>query len=91
MKHVDDYIDDHRGDKYARYVLMLLRLPAVLALDFAEWTKQYELFCNYANKRYRVTGASRLGDIWLTSDFNRDCGYELRVDLNDCTAWGNKP
>ncbi len=91
IKHVDDYIDDHKGDKYARFVLMLFRLPAILSLDFTEWTKQYKLFCIYKNTRYRVTGASRLGDIWLALDFNRDCGYDLRVNLAECSSWGNKP
>jgi hypothetical protein len=53
--------------------------------------KQHELFCEYEGKRYRVTGASRLGDVWLSADFAREYGYELRVDVEKCSVWGPTP
>ena len=68
-----------------------LRLPAILQIDFAEWIGQFKLFCSWKGKRYRVTGASRLGDIWLTSDFCKETGYEHRVDLTECSDWSDKP
>ena len=90
--HVDEFIDGHfNEEKYARWCFLLFRLPAVLQADFREFTKKYKLFCTYNAVRFRVTGASRLGDIWLTSDFNQDTGYEHRVDLSECSEWGDKP
>lgn len=91
MTHVDDFVSLPSGDKYARFVLMLFRLPAAMQADFAEFTKQFKLFCTFEDKRYRCTGASRLGDVWLASDFSRDCGYDWRVDASDCTEWSDKP
>lgn len=88
--HVDDFIDVNLGEhKYARFFFMLHRSPAILKSDFAQWIDQYKLFCDYAGKKYRVTGCSRMGDIWLSADFNREIGYELRVDVNACTNWSD--
>jgi hypothetical protein len=47
----------------------------------------YKLFCLYEGKWWRVTGASRMGDVWLTSDFQRDTGYDKRVFLEECSEW----
>ena len=94
MKHVDDFVsfppDDVAG-RYAAFCFMLFRLPAVMKIAFSTWTDQYKLFCTYGGKRYRVTGASRMGDVWLASDFDRDTGYDLRVDLSECTDWADAP
>jgi hypothetical protein len=91
MKHVDDFIDSDFGkDRYARWVLNHFRLPAILKSDFSEFMKDHKLFCNYKGKKYRVTGASSLGDIWLAKDFNRESDYDLRVDCAECSEWSDK-
>lgn len=89
--HVDDFIDRHSGDVYARFVFHIFRLPACLRLDFAPFFDQYRLFCTYQDRRYRVTGASRMGDVWLSTDHNRDAGYDCRVDLENCSDWAPNP
>ena len=92
MKHVDDFVsfppDDDAG-RYAAFCFMIFRLPAVMKMAFGKWTNQFRLFCTYEGKRYRVTGASRMGDVWLAEDFEQDCGYDLRVDLAECTEWSD--
>ena len=88
--HIDEFIEDYTQDKYARWFFMLHRLNAMLQADFVEWIEPHKLFCTYMGRRYRCTGASRLGDIWLTSDFQRDRGYELRVDIEKCSNWGKE-
>lgn len=90
---VDEFIwEDFRADPYATWVLMLMRLPAANKHRWAEWIKQYKLFCTYEGKRYRVTGASRFGDVWLHSDFEKDYGYEHRIpDLKKCSNWSATP
>lgn len=98
-KHVDEFIEEMAGSDtpemgdamYARWFFMHARLPAYMQMQFAKWMEEYQLFCTYEGKRYRCTGASRMGDVWLTEDFQRKEGYELRVDLSKCTLWSDKP
>ena len=94
MIHVDKWVDDSpckqpEGQKYARWFFFLARLAAIYHYDWNNYISNYRLFCTYEGKRYRVTGASRMGDIWLTEDFTRDTGYELRVDLGKCSDWSD--
>jgi hypothetical protein len=92
MTHVDDFIDAYGPEHtYPRFVLSLYRLPAALQIDFAPFTACHTLFCDYEHKRYRVTGASTAGDIWLSRDFKQTSGYELRVALDDCSHWSDEP
>ena len=94
MTLIDDWIDRTRipeNERYATFFFMLHRLDAISQMNWAEQIGKYLLFCTYQGKRYRVTGCSRLGDIWLTADFKRDVGYELRVDVDDCGSWADKP
>lgn len=89
--HVDDFVGDYfNHEKYARWFLFLKRLPAALQADFSDWIGQYKLYCTYQDERYRVTGASRLGDVWLAKDHQREIGYDLRVNLAECTTWGRE-
>jgi hypothetical protein len=86
--HVDDFIDGSYGKHcYARWVLNFFRLTAALKLDFAEFMKDHKLFCDYKGHTMRCTGASRMGDVWLTSNFDQDTGYEQRVDVTKCKNW----
>lgn len=86
--HVDDFIDTNfQSSNYARWVLSYFRLSAALQLDFKPFMKEHLLFCTYKGVRYRCTGASRLGDIWLTKDFEQEFGYDLRVDVSECKHW----
>ncbi len=89
FEHVDEFIDDRNTDAYASWFFNLARLPAILQFKFEDQIKQYKLFCQYDGKTYRVTGASRLGDVWLTRNFEQHTGYELRVDINDCSDWSD--
>ncbi|MFD2207180.1 hypothetical protein [Kiloniella antarctica] len=97
--HVDDFIDygnisergrEDRNASYARWVLAQFRFPASLRMSVDEFVLQHKLFCNFEGKRYRVTGASRMGDIWLTDNFNQSQGYQKRVAVDDCSNWGRE-
>lgn len=91
LAHIDDFIDDYKQDAYARWMFMHFRLPADQQQAFAPFIKNRKLFCTYRNERFRVTGASRLGDVWLTRNYNKDTGYELRVIVTECSAWSAQP
>lgn len=95
QKHVDDFIEfgtdnEEEHEKYARWVLNYFRLSATCKLAFHEFMKDHKLFCNYKGKKYRVTGASRLGDVWLTEDLNKEHGYDHRVLIIDCSNWSRE-
>jgi hypothetical protein len=92
--HVDEFVDFNHQDEakqYAAFCLFLFRLPAALRITFRKWIHGFHLFCTYKGNRYRVTGASTLGDVWLANDFNRETGYDHRVDVDECTDWKNEP
>lgn len=87
--HVDDFIDDCSTDVYASWVLNMFRMSAASNIKYSKIIGQYALYCTYEEKKYRVTGASRLGDIWLVADFDKTSGYDLRVDIEKCTQFTN--
>jgi hypothetical protein len=95
MTHVDDWIDDVYGcsdaERYAKFCLMLARMPASMQHAFKEFTAQFTLYCTHNGMRYKVTGASRMGDVWLDSNLQRESGYELRVHVDACEAWSPYP
>lgn len=96
MMHVDNFIDkmcfkSTEAEVYAQWVLNHARLPASLKIKFDRFMNSFHLFATYEGKVYKVTGASRMGDIWLAEDFNRKNGYDLRVDLDKLTNWSNRP
>ena len=94
--HVDDFIgygsnicSDKNPDNedYARWVLNHFRLSAMCKNAFEEFMRPFKLFCEYKGEKYRVIGASRLGDIWLASDFKKAHGYDHRVCVDECSNW----
>lgn len=94
--HVDDWIDEVEAEQpknvlYAKWFFSLFRMPSLTKMLLRQFIAPYKLFCTYDGKRYRVTGCSRLGDVWLHSDFDQDTRYEHRVDLEACSDWSNAP
>lgn len=95
VEHVDDWLDSptlvDEGEIYAKFVLDFKRMPAWKQVAYAPWMGQFRLYCTYHGKRYRCTGASRLGDVWLATDHDREQGYDLRVNVSYCSDWGQQP
>ena len=87
MLHIDDWLDDPTtGPADVKEWLEHFRRPAI-ETDHA-WLRARQLFCTYKDgKRYRCIGCSRMGDVWLTEHFERENGYDLRIDIADCTGW----
>jgi hypothetical protein len=83
-RHVDDFIDDPNSDRYAASWFEAFRRPA---WDKLKEPDERKLFATYKCRRYRVTGCSRLGDVWLHTNVNEDMRYEHRVDVDACTDW----
>ena len=74
LKKVFEYLDFRRMSAAYQGVKFYLR-PMI------------KVFCIYNNIKYKIIGASRLGDVWLTTNFDADHGYELRVDIDDCSEF----
>lgn len=89
--HIDDWLDDETTAptetmRLVKEWLEHFRRPAIKK-DSA-WLRARKLFCTYKDgNRYRCIGCSRLGDVWLTAHFERDHGYDLRIDILDCSNW----
>lgn len=89
--HIDEWIEKPTGPtddpmvEYAKWFLHIRRLPASMQCEFNDFTKHMMLFCIYKGEKYRCTGASRMGDIWLAKDHGRDHGYDLRVSVEECS------
>lgn len=94
---VDDFLEEFSlfggmadaGLKYAHFMLSHFRKTAIERMMHEPWMSQFKLFADYDGVTYRITGASRLGDVWLSSDFSRAHGYEKRVDPSFSTRFAN--
>lgn len=106
IKHIDNWLDfeaisDVMGTlgfenaDYVHFMLDYFRRPAWVCSAHARFMNKYGLFVDYEGKTYKVTGASRLGDIFLAKDLKRPnkSGYDLRVDfdLSKLTNWRDTP
>ena len=82
--------NEELSERYARFVLALHRFPACMRMDFDALIRKFPLFCTYQGAVYRVTGCSRLGDVWLTEKLDdKYAGYSKRVMIGDCSKWSN--
>lgn len=50
---------------------------------------KYRLFCTFGGRRYRVTMASRMGDIGLSTDPDEEWSYKERIDVTECSQWSD--
>lgn len=75
---------------YARWVMNQYDVPATLSFDIEKYRKEFPLYCTYQGKRYKYVGHSRLGDVWITSDF-KSTNYELRVSVLDLENFSKEP
>lgn len=98
--HIDKWLDGNHyfssSEEHLAYVHFMMdwfRKPAYIQAMYRNIMATFKLFVTYEGKRYRVTGASRLGDVWLAKDLNRSSGYDHRVDfdLTKLTGWSRTP
>lgn len=88
MTHIDDWLDAQpTPDELvpAKAWLEHFRRPAHKKNQ--QWLDERVLTCLYKNKRHRVVGCSRMGDVWLTTRLVKPDGYEERVNVDECSRW----
>ena len=93
MKHCDEYIDDESAPLALRTFLKRAREPAHGHLNPEPFPT---LFATYNGVRVRVTMASRLGDVGISSECRRKTctanhGYNARVWLEQLTDISEDP
>lgn len=93
--HIDDFIDDAYPPKsmnirYARWVLFQFRLSAHLQYTFEPFISEFKLYATYKDDRVRVVGASCMGDVWITRNFDSE-QYTDRVGVDDLTEFCDSP
>lgn len=79
---------------YVHHMLSHFRKPAILRTRTDEFYRGLKLFVTYEGKTYRVTSASRMGDIGLADDFchPNDRHYDHRVWISSkLTNWRREP
>ena len=92
MKHIDEWLDEpprDENERLAKAWLEHFRRPAI-DKDH-DWLGARVVTCTYQGEPYRCIGCSRMGDVWITSHFDRVNGYDLRVDVDDCSDWAVCP
>lgn len=91
--HVDSWLDEptfsNDNERYAKFVIEYFRMPAWKINAYRPFLDQFKLFCTYEGNRFRVTGASRMGDIYLNENPDEDTGYILRVYVDNITDWSD--
>lgn len=90
FKHCDDYIDDAKSPECLRAWLKWARSPAHGAFQPKPHPTLFADF-NSSGERVRVTMASRMGDVGVTTDLNADHGYEERVAIADLSRFSVSP
>lgn len=85
--HIDDWLDDPSNKINFPIAHQFFEAHRRSASEQIQHPYDGKLFCKWNGKVYRVTGCSRLGDIWLTSNLSQKTGYENRVDISECSDW----
>lgn len=85
-KHCDEFIDDESAPPPLRAFLTRARSPAHGHLTSEPFPR---LFADHKDARVRVVMASRLGDVGITTDLGAEHGYQLRVDVEDLSNFGD--
>lgn len=86
--HCDNFIDDPDAPPALRAYLAFARAPAHGQLLPRPHP---ELYADYQGQRVRVTMASCLGDVGITTDHRRELGYNKRVLVRSLSNFSNKP
>ena len=88
FSHCDSYIDDESAPEVLRAYLRWARSPAH---GMNQPKPHPTLYANYNGNRVRITMASRLGDLGITSVLDASYGYEARVPVSALHNFSDKP
>lgn len=86
--HVYDWLDQPAANENERLAKEWLEqfVKPTHAKDH-DWLDARALVCKYRGEIYRCVGASRMGDVWLTSKLTSPDGYEKRASVEELSDW----
>ena len=86
--HVYDWLDQPAADENERLAKEWLEQFVKPAINKDhDWLDARALVCKYRGEIYRCVGASRMGDVWITSKLTSPDGYEKRVSVEELSDW----
>ena len=86
----DAYVVDPFGDQWVTYAKEWFKKFLVKAGDKdLKWLLANPLFAQYKGNTVRITGASRLGDVWVTASLKQTNGYQHRVCITELSHFFN--
>lgn len=86
MTHIYDWLEQESKTEAETIVRKVLDFRTRAAYyQMTNTPPPYKIFCEYQGKKYRITGASSMGDVWLAESLEREQGYDHRVDIDDCS------
>lgn len=91
FKHCDDFIHDFEAPMLLRAFLIVNRMPAADKYVLKSAGIDPKLFADLEGTTYRLTMASRMGDVGITKDFEQDMGYDTRVPLEKLSNFRGEP
>jgi hypothetical protein len=89
--HCDDYIPDHKQPRCLRAWLLMKRLPAYEVMLLQSYCPPLYATKKGTRIRVRLTMASRMGDVGITTQITDTHGYEERVPLGHLVDFSNDP
>ena len=88
MKHIYDWLDELAVTDDEQLAKDFLNEATKPAEDKDhEYLQNTRLTCMYKGSRYRCTGASRMGDVWICKDWRESTGYSKRVAIGELSLW----
>lgn len=91
FKHCDDYIHDASIPKCLRLFLLVNRMPAIDMMLFRECGLKPQLYAKHNGEIVRITMASRLGDVGISHNLEKEDGYFTRVPVSALSDFSDKP
>lgn len=88
VMHIDEFLDDtmlildRKELRYPHFMFNYWRMASMVKSMYRPFMQDFRLFVDFEGMTYRVVGASRLGDVWLTSVLSGSDQYERRVGLD---------
>jgi len=90
IRHCDFVAENYSEPDCLRWFIFIHRLPATLKCLVEKKIGLPNLWAKYRGSWRRVTMASRLGDVGITSRLDADYGYDDRVHVDELTEFTDK-
>jgi len=95
--HIHEWLDTFNKDKCKDKELLIVHefldyksMSEVYCIANENKFKDLKVFCIYKNEKYRLTGCSRVGDVWIHSNLDSDHSYVNRVSIKELSGFSHE-